>query len=85
VKKSSKINRKEPEYVSSEKILEIKRMFFGPYKPEWKDENGIVDNTDSTIAKRVNLSHGSVAFHTNKLSEEHYNNFLKQINSKDYD
>lgn len=60
-------------------------MFFGPYEPEWKDKNGIVDNSDVTIAKRMNLSSSSVAFHTNKLSEEHRKKVLKQINSNNYD
>jgi len=32
----------------------ILTMFWGPYKDSWK-ENGIVDNSDCTIAKRLNV------------------------------
>lgn len=34
---------------------DIWQMFFGPYKDEWRDANGIVENADSDISKRLNI------------------------------
>ncbi len=38
----------------------ILTMFWGPYEDSWK-ENGIIDNRDSTIAKRLNIKTATVA------------------------
>ena len=47
------------EWTEEQKEL-VWRMFFGPYKEEWRDANGIVDNKDTTIAERTGLSYKSV-------------------------
>ena len=72
--------QKETNQISPEILEQIETMFFGPYKPEWKDAKGRVDNSDSAIGKRLNLSSFFVAFHTNKISEAHFKRVIKQIN-----
>lgn len=63
--------------LSKENIKDIKEMFLGPYKDEWRDKNGIVDNTDVTIARRLKLPFHAVSFHTNRLCHE----LIKVVNS----
>lgn len=69
-------------YIHPELLKEITEMFFGPYRPEWYNQKGIVDNTDVVIAKRLGVDSGFVAFHTNKISEEHFRKVIEEINKK---
>lgn len=55
----------------------IKEMFFGPYKSEWKDKSGIVDNRDAVIAKRINVSKNMVCAYITEISMEHYKEVVK--------
>lgn len=55
----------------------IAEMFFGPYKKEWKNLNGIVDNRDSIIAERIGVSISLVCTYTDRISREHMKNVLK--------
>jgi hypothetical protein len=49
-------NESSLQQLTDEQKEEIWRMFFGPYKKAWKNTDGIVDNTDATIAKRLGLN-----------------------------
>ena len=70
-------------YLTENQKKLILKMFFGKYKDEWKDENGIVDNTDDTIAKRLGLLNITVSrFIYNTLNKRH-EEFLKTINQRE--
>ena len=56
----------------------ITRMLLGPFNEDWYDFDGIVDNTDETISKRLNLSRPSVALFTTKLLKDKENDRLMQ-------
>lgn len=59
----------------------ICKMFWGPYLDEWKDENGVIDNTDQTIADRLGLNyHLIVSF----LNQEVQNHFKEVIRYNEY-
>jgi hypothetical protein len=75
VMKETDIRKKtKKQYIlSSKEKKDIYTMLFGPYEDEWYDENGIVDNTDVTIARRLNISRVSVAAYTNRLCHMHFN------------
>jgi len=70
--------------LSEEQEKEIHTMFFGPYKKEWKDKKGIVDNTDSTIAKRMKLETSVVANVITRICKAHFKKVLKnkQVKNK---
>lgn len=70
--------------VSKEKVEEIETMFFGPYKDEWRDFNGIVDNTDETIAMRVGLAVGTTSHVISRLCKKHWNKVTKLRNTENY-
>lgn len=54
--------------LSEDDKYNILEMFWGPYKEEWKDNKGVVDNRDSTIAKRLGLPRNIVeAFISNNV------------------
>ena len=73
-----KCNRAKPSSsLTTEQKETIKDMFFGPYKEEWKSFDGIVDNTDSTIAKRLGVTMTLVSAHTERICKEHLNNVIK--------
>lgn len=67
-------------YFLTEKDKEnIWQMFFGPYKEEWKDSKGIVDNHDITISKRLKMPKDTVC---NYITERLNNHFKKFNNGK---
>lgn len=53
-------------------IETINKMFFGPYLPEWRDEKGIVDNTDLTIAKRLGIHDEDISAYLRIVTEQHF-------------
>lgn len=58
--------------LSDEEKRMVHIMFFGPYIDEWRLKNGIVDNSDATIAKRLNLSVTAVSGHTERICKDHF-------------
>ena len=54
------------------------QMFMGPYLPNWKDKDGIVENSDSIIAKRVGLPRVTVTKLLADRSKEHNKNIGKE-------
>ena len=74
-KDSKKFKRVAEKYILSDEEREvIWRMFFGPYKDEWKDGNGIVQNSDRDIAERLNIPITVVAqFIIARLDKHFYN------------
>lgn len=61
----------EKVFLNNEEKELIYRMIFGEYEKEWF-VNGVVDNKDSTIAKRMNLSIGVVSTYTSKIVANHF-------------
>lgn len=70
-----------PHLAKAEREL-VYEMFFGPYKPEWKNEKGIVDNRDCEIAKRMGIETGVVSAYTEKIASIHFTSVIKAINKK---
>lgn len=70
-----KVNRKNgPDHdivLTENDKQKIKRMFFGPYKKAWY-KNGIVDNSDSAIGKRLKIPERIVAEYTSYICERHF-------------
>lgn len=58
--------------LTKEDKAKIDQMFWGPYKDAWRDEKGLVDNTDETIANRLNLSLSAVKKYTAKSVDKHF-------------
>jgi hypothetical protein len=54
----------------------IREMFWGPYKAAWRDKNGIVDNRDDVIAKRLNLPYGLVTIFITRDVERYFNRLI---------
>ena len=50
-------SRKADKPITDEEKELIWIMFMGPYDDDWRDEKGVVDNTDRTIANRLNVNH----------------------------
>jgi hypothetical protein len=75
---------KKPDFerLSSEQKAQIQTMFFGPYLPEWKI-NGVVDNSDATIGKRLGISAYMISNYTEKICEEHFKKVIDKINKGD--
>ncbi len=48
----------------------IKRMLLGPFHNDWYDLDGIINNTDLVISKRLDLPFSLVALHTNKILKD---------------
>ena len=63
----------------------IEIMFFGPYIPEWKNEKGIVDNSDPTIAKRIGVEWAAVTTYTAALTRRHFKKVEKLRRLKEYE
>lgn len=72
--------RKPAETLSSNQKMAIEVMFWGPYDPSWKNEEGVIDNTDHAIAARLGLIHSAVACYTNKISRKHFRKLAKEKN-----
>ena len=69
-------------FLTNEQKEEILAMFYGPYKNHWRDKNGVVDNSDSTIAKRMNVKTATVAqFLISNLTKK-VNDFNDYVNNK---
>lgn len=52
-------------------------MFFGPYKDEWKNKNGIVDNSDTAIGKRLGFEAYLISSYTTKICKDHFEKIAK--------
>ncbi len=61
------------ENLTNEQKEQIEIMFFGPFKEEWKDDDGLVDNSVITIAKRVNGNQSRVNLYINKVANRKFN------------
>ena len=85
VRKTNKKSKKvipRIEQLNEEEKNNIYIMFFGPYLNEWRDEKGIVDNTDRTISERLNLNMRLVIQYTNKISTEHFEKITNKYKVK---
>ena len=68
--------------LSDEEKESIRIMFFGPYKPEWKI-NGIVDNRDGIIGKRLGIHKVKVSGYIDIILREHIRMAMKINKFKD--
>ena len=59
--------------VSAEDKILIKQMLLGPFRAEWRDSKGKVDNTDPTIARRTGYSISKIKYVTDEILEDHIN------------
>ena len=66
--------RNKKKSLSIDEMKNICTQFFGPYKNEWRDKNGIVDNSDTKIAKRLGLDTDRVSDYTSLILKNHINN-----------
>lgn len=73
-KKRIKVKKVIPEkyILSNEEKESIYTMFFGPYIDEWRNEKGIVENSDEIIAKRLSLSVNIVSDYTGIICKNHF-------------
>jgi hypothetical protein len=69
-------------FLTDEDKKNIRRMFFGPYKKEWRDVTGQVDNRDDVIAKRLGLPYDNVKRYTIKIDKLHYQEIIAYHNIK---
>jgi hypothetical protein len=58
----------------------IYKMMFGEFKKEWF-VNGILDNKDSTIARRLNLPIPPVARYTSRIVKNHFDEINQKLKS----
>ena len=49
------------------------KMLMGPYEKEWYSSNGVVDNTDNTIRKRLKIKRTLVANYLNATTSHRAN------------
>jgi uncharacterized membrane protein YbaN (DUF454 family) len=63
--------------LSEDEKKSIYTMFFGPYIEEWRNEKGIVENSDETIAKRLSLTVSIVSWYTNTICQAHFKKIEK--------
>ena len=68
------INMERYYNLTEEEMDQIHKMFFGPYKKKWMVD-GIVDNSTSTISKRLGLNYNSVSFYI----DAELNKLIKQV------
>lgn len=62
----------KPKKLGPEEKEMIYQMFFGPFKDEWRDRGGLVDNSDIAIANRLNLSLQQVSGYIALILEKHF-------------
>lgn len=55
-----KKKRTNNEQLTEEQKEMVIRHFKGPFKPEWFDKDGILDNRDKVIAKRLGVGYAQV-------------------------
>lgn len=58
--------------LTEEDRIMIELMFWGPYRPEWKNRKGLVENGDETIGKRLSIKTVIVSRYTELLCAEHF-------------
>ena len=57
----------------------VRRYLFGPFKKEWYDEDGVLDNSDRRIAEDLGVPLRCISPLTSKLTEKH---FKENVNNK---
>lgn len=77
--KKKRTDRNMQPRLSIEEVEMVRRMLLGPFKEEWYNFDGIVDNADSTISKRLDLPCSLVALCTNKILKDKENARLFKI------
>lgn len=76
-------NNKENWYIlTEEEKTQINTMFFGPYKKEWKDEYGIVNNSDEAIGERLNIPTRVVSRYIYEIVEKKFSKLNRKINKR---
>lgn len=76
MQKKKFVRNMQPRLTIEEREM-VRCMLLGPFKEEWFNSDGIVDNTDSTIAKRLDLPYSLVALHTCRiLKDKEYDRIL---------
>jgi hypothetical protein len=68
--------------ISKENKALINRMYFGPYELEWRGKDGLIDNRDETIAKRLELSTQSVSNYISLICERHFDKVTRLRNKE---
>lgn len=64
------VKMEKPIILTDEEKEMIRTMFFGPYLDEWK-VNGIVDNRDLTIAKRLGIHKSKICGYIDIILRKH--------------
>ena len=77
-----KVSANQIYFLTREQEEDIYVMFFGPYKPEWKDKKGIVDNSDSAIAKRMKLPVHVVSNSISRICNDHFDEIARLHKAK---
>ena len=67
-----KIYRGPRYYLTNHLKDEIRKMFFGPYLEEWRDKDGLVDNSDSAIGNRLGIDERVAGNYIRFLLKEHF-------------
>jgi len=80
--RQTKIPRPEHILLTLQNKEDIETMLFGPWEPEWRNEKGIVMNSDREIAERINIKTSAVSGYSTKLMEAHFKRVTTQINKQ---
>lgn len=76
IQQVNKHNKVFRNFLEEHEKEQVREMFWGPYKPEWRLPNGIVDNSDEAIATRLNLSLTAVCQFIVRECEQHWNRVI---------
>ena len=74
------VERNDVFKLTEEQMNLIDKMFWGPYKPEWKDKKGRAENGDGAIARRLGLKETVVSIYTDRISKDHFNRIKEERN-----
>lgn len=58
-------------------------MLMGPYEYSWRDINGIVQNSDADIARRLRVSRSGVSDFTSQYMEDRLQLLNKNLSNPD--
>lgn len=75
-----KVYEKNLYVLSKEEKEKVLVMLFGPYKKEWYNKKGVVENSDRIIAKRLGLNRHAVQDFTTDYTKRRAKYFNELIN-----
>lgn len=74
---------KQRRNLSKEKKRLIVQMLMGPYEHSWRDINGIVENSDADIGRRLRLPKSRISHFTTRYIEERSQLLNKNLSNPD--